>query len=203
MYLASCYNEYYTLIGMSIPALAKAFFEILNEHVGPFDRPIEFRVFPFDAGGALNFLTVGKGRCRFVKYVSWDLFGNPNQKRGSLGRFELLCECDSEEWCLDILTNIGRQTFETLFEPGDTLDIGVWVGSNAPLQGVLFDVGLTIELEAEEQFERAGLLRCVGITRPELEFAKVHGTEALIKRLKRSGIYPKTITNRGSADLGP
>lgn len=186
---------------MSVAALAKAFFAILEERVGPFDRPIEFRVFPFDAGGALNFLTVGKGRAKLVKYVSWDLFGHPHQKRGSLGRYELLCECDSEQWCLDILTNIGRQSLKTLFEPGDTLDIGIWVGPNAPIQGVLFDEGLKIELEAGGQIERAGLLRCVGITRPELEFARVHGVGTLIERLKRYGIYPKTVTNRAPVDL--
>ena len=184
---------------MSISTLSREFLRVVEEHLGAFDRPIEFRVFPFDAGGALNFLTIARGE-PFVTYVSWDLFGHEQQQHGSLGRYELLTTCDNEEWCLDVLTKIGRQGCEEVFEPGDTFDIGPWVGPQVPLQGVVFEEAL----RAVVQQERCGLLRCIGVTRPELGFAVRCGTPALVERLKRAGIYPRTIVRRGdSIDLAP
>ncbi len=175
---------------MSVSELAKEFFRILEERVGPFDRPFQFRVFPFDAGGSLNFLTVSAEEHKpFVTYVSWDLFSHEQQKRGSLGRYELLAVCDDEKWCLDVLTNVGRQSLQEVFEPGDTFDIGPWVNSNALIQGIVFEEGLRMEL----QQEYCGLLRCIGVTRPELEFARKHGTPALAGCLQRAGIYPRTV----------
>jgi|YelNatPaOPRAMG01_1025707.scaffolds.fasta_scaffold78922_2 hypothetical protein len=186
---------------MKVSNLAKAFFRELDQRVGPFDRPIQFRVFPFDAGGALNLLTVGAGRKEFVTYVSWDLFGHPRQKRGKLGRYELLVVCDDENWAIETLTNIGRQSLQTVFNPGDTLDIGPWVGPSSPLQGVIFEQVLKLELDDPPGKVSCGLLGCIGITRSELEFAIRFGVEALVEQLKGAGIYPRTMTRRGSIDL--
>ena len=178
---------------MSLSLLSKEFFRVIDERVGPFDRPFEFRVFPFDAGGALNFLTVGIGRSEpFVTYVTWDLFGHEQQKRGSFGRYELLATCDDAQWCSDVLTKIGRLGLQELFEPGDTLDIGQWVNADAPIQGVVFEEAFCAELLGEH----CGLLRCIGVTRPELEFAMKHGTPALIERLDRAHVYPHTMIHR-------
>jgi len=176
---------------MSISTVASGFLQIVEEHFGAIDRPIEFRVFPFDAGGAVNLLTIGRGR-PFVTYVSWDLLGQEHQQHGSLGRYELLAVCDDTEWCLNILTNIGRQGLQEVFEPGDTFDIGPWVASDAPLQGVVFDEALRVVVQQES----CGLLRCIGVTRPEMEFAMRHGTPALVERLKDAGIYPRTVVGR-------
>jgi putative acetyltransferase len=182
---------------MSVTTLSNEFLRIIEEHLGAFDRPIEFRVFPFDAGGALNFLTIGRGK-PFVTYVSWDLLGHEQQQRCSFGRYELLATCDDAEWCLDVLTNIGRQGLQEGFEAGDTFDIGPWVGSDAPLQGVIFEDAF----HAEVQQERCGLLRCIGVTRHELEFAVRRGTPALVECLQRAGIYPRTLVHRkGSIEL--
>ena len=178
---------------MSISLLSKEFFRVIDERVGPFDRPFQFRVFPFDAGGALNFLTVGVGRGEpFVIYVTWDLFGHEEQKRGSFGRYELLAICDDEQWCFDVLTKIGRLGLQEIFEPGDTLDIGTWVSAETPIQGVVFEDAFSTELK----HEHCGLLRCIGVTRPELEFAMRHGVPALVERLKRADIYPCTAIHR-------
>src|SRR5688572_27429193 len=117
---------------MSVPQLAKAFFRHIDKSIGPFDRPFQFQVFPFDAGGGLNLLTVGAGRGdQFVTYVTWDLLGNEEQKRGHLGRYELTAICDDGDWCQDVLTKIGRQSLREVFEPGDTLDLGIWVAPDA------------------------------------------------------------------------
>ncbi len=178
---------------MNLPKLSKKFFALLDDRIGPFDRPFQFRVFPFDAGGALNFLTVGVGRGdSFITYVSWDLFGHEQQKRGGLGRYELLVVDDDQKWCVDVLTKIGRQSLQEVFEPGDTLDIGSWVEPEAPIQGVVFEDALRQELSGEP----CGVLRCIGITRPELEFAKSHGPGMLAERLQQAGVYPHTVVQR-------
>jgi hypothetical protein len=112
-----------------------------------------------------------------------------------------MAACDDENWCLEILTRIGRQGLQTVFEPGDTIDIGRWSQGGAALQGVFFEAGLETHIECGEQPERCGLLRCIGVTRPELEFAITHGVTALSHRLRLAGIYPATTAARESIDL--
>jgi len=182
---------------MNIPELAKTFFQSLDEEIGPFDRPLQFHPFPFDAGGSLNFLSIGAGKRPFVTYVSWDLFGHPDQRRGDLGRYELITTCDSEDWCLGAVTNIGKQSLQELFSPGDTLDIGAWVGRENALQGVVFEEVFKTKIGNVQ----CGLLGCIGITRPELEFAIKEGASSLIERLKRNGIYPHTVSGRKTVNL--
>lgn len=186
---------------MNISELAKAFFKTIDERIGPFDRPFQYRPFPFDAGGALNLLTVGVGRESFVTYVSWDLFGHPEQKRGSLGRYELLAVCDDSQWCIDILSKIGRQSLQTLFHPGDTLDISPWVNSEDVIRGIVFEQELQTQIQIGLHREDCGLLRCIGITQAELKFASKQGVPALVERLKQGGVYPRTIVRRESVDL--
>jgi hypothetical protein len=188
-------------VDMDACALAEAFFRSLDEKIGPFDRPFHFRVFPFEAGGALDFLTIGAGRGEFVTYLTWGLLGNPEQKHGALGPYEIVVACNDEHWCLEVLTNIGRQGLQEVFEGGDTLDIGAWVGAAAPLQGVIFEEALFVELRDLPIPQTCRLLRCIGVTRREMEFAIRRGTESLIQRLRASGLYPMTNPKRGSLDL--
>ena len=188
---------------MSVSKLSKIFFQLIDERIGPFDRPFQFRPFPFDTGGSLNFLTIGaKNGEPFTTYVSWDLFGHEKQKRGKLGRYELLAVCDDENWCVDVLTQIGRQGLNEIIESGDTFDIGPLVKPEMTLQGVIFEEAFRTKLRRWISSEPCGLLRCIGVTRPELEFARKHGVPTLIDKLKRAGLYPKTIVQRkDSVDL--
>ena len=186
-----------------VPAIAKAFFQTLDKEIGPFDRPFQFHPFPFDAGGSLNFLTVGAGREEFVTYVSWDLLGHPEQKRGALGRYELLAVCNNAEWCADVLTNVGRQGLEELLQPGDTMDIAGWVGASSALQGLIFEEGLRVRLEVAGRPEACGLLRCIGVCRSELEYAMRHGVRALAEHLARAEVYPRTALSRAAIELPP
>jgi len=183
---------------MSVSELAKEFFRVIEGQFGPFDRPIQFRPFPFDAGGALNFLTVGAGQKTCVTYISWDLFGHPKQKRGSLGRYEVLALTDDEDWCIDVLTRVGNQCLQDLFKPGDTLDIAQWTSPNAAMQGIIFEEAFKTRLRSGE---RCGLLRCIGVARQELEFAVRQGVPALIEHLKRNDIYPRSMTHRAPVKL--
>jgi hypothetical protein len=186
---------------MNLTNLAKKFFKTIDQRIGPFDRPLNFRPFPFDAGGALNFLTIGAGKGKIASYVSWDLFGNKMQKRGSLGRYELLVSCDCEQWVLNVITNIARQSLTETFEPGDTLNIQPWAGPVDTIQGIIFEEALKINLRNGFFKERCGLLRCIGVTIPELDYAVKFGVPSLIERLKIAGIYPHTFSNRKSVDL--
>jgi hypothetical protein len=186
---------------MEVSDLAKAFFDVLDKAVGPFDRPMRFHIFPFGAGGAVNFLTVGAGRCKSVKYVTWDLLGDEGQKHGRLGRYEILTQCDDNAWCLNVITNLGRLGLSEKLEPGETVDIGAWVDPKDSLQGVALEEALSVVLGEGRHRENCGLLRCIGITRPELEFARQYGVEALFRHLRRADIYPRTITKRRSVDL--
>lgn len=189
---------------MSVTRLAKKFFRILDKQLGPFDRPIQFRVFPFGAGGSLNFLSVTtNGSAPFVTYVSWDLFGHAEQKRGKFGRYELMAACDDGSWCFNVLTMIGRYGLSQVIEPGDTIDIGQLTDQGAPVQGVVFEAALQARLFRSFRFERCGVMRCIGVTRQELEFAISRGTPALIEALERAGIYPRTFTQRGESVVLP
>ncbi len=186
---------------MNLSDLTREFFGVVDQRIGPFDRPFQFRPFPFDAGGALNFLTIREHGDPFVTYLSWDLLGQPNQKRGSLGRYELLAVCDDEEWCLEILTSIGRQSLLEVLNPGETLDIAAWTKTDATIQGVVFDEALRTHLGTGPRREACGVLTCIGVTRPELAFALRRGGTALVERLKQSGVYPRTMIQRASVDL--
>jgi hypothetical protein len=43
-----------------------------------------------------------------------------------------------------------------------------------------------------------GVLRVIGVTRRELEYAQEHGVPSLVARLKSAGIYPNTLFDRAS-----
>jgi hypothetical protein len=124
---------------MDLPQLADIFFNRIELEFGPFDRPFQFHIFPFEAGGSLDYFTVGRNSEQFVTYITWGLLGHSELKRGSLGRYELLAVCDDEDWCREILTNIGRMSLMSRLEPGETVDIGAWVQPTEAIQALVLD----------------------------------------------------------------
>ncbi len=85
-------------------------------------------------------------------------------------------------------------TLETVFGNGHTMDIGPWVEPDAPLQGVVFEEACRVRID-EVSF---GVLRVIGVSRTEMEYAQEHGVPALVLKLNSSGIYPRTLINRKS-----
>jgi hypothetical protein len=81
-----------------------------------------------------------------------------------------------------------------VFGHGHTLDIGVWVKPNDPIQGILLEKACTTQIDGE----RFGILRCIGITRPEMEYARLNGSARLLNHLKKKDVYPDTTLNRKS-----
>ena len=170
-------------------------FTPLEASIGPIDRDTIVAIVGFDLGGPLNFCTIGReegGPC--ITYVSCELAVRDDQKPSELGRYELLSECDDEQWVRSIVSNIGRMTMETTFGTGHTMDIGPWVGPDAPVQGVVFEEECRCQIEGVP----FGVLRVIGVSRPEMEYAQRIGVPSLLERLKAAGIYPRTLTRRPS-----
>lgn len=165
---------------------------------GPVDRDTLMALVGFDEGGPLNFCTIGRDtRAPVITYVSCELAVREAQVPNATGRYELLASCEQEDWVRGILSNIGRMTLETAFNDGDTMDIGSWVNEGwfkprPVIRGVLFKTEATARVDGN----RYGILRCIGITRSEMEYAQSQGTPALIALLRQGGVYPHTVLDR-------
>jgi len=149
----------------------RTLYEPLVAKLGPVDAETMFAIIGFGAGGPLNFCTFGRERGEPIgTYVSCELAFYEEQQPSSAGPYELLASCDNELWVRSILSDIGRISMEVSFDDGHTLDISERVndeGVRPPLQGVLFSEECRTRIEGRSY----GVLRVVGITRPELEFA--------------------------------
>ena len=77
---------------------------------------------------------------------------------------------------------------------GHTLDIGAWVAASEPIQGVLFEQVYATEVDATPY----AVLRVIGITRAEMDYAREHGSEELKRTLAVAGVYPRTIVSRST-----
>jgi hypothetical protein len=98
-----------------------------------------------------------------------------------------------------VLTGVGAMSLEVAFDDGLTLDIGGWVNSGwlkrkPPLQGLLFSEGYCVNIDGQPY----GVMRCVGITRPELKFAQSESVPELVAKVSQAGIYPNTLVGRAS-----
>jgi hypothetical protein len=85
-------------------------------------------------------------------------------------------------------------SLETAFADGHTLDIGPWVEPDEPMQGLLFETISAVRIDGRDY----AVLRLIGITRDELEYAYDHSVGELLGRLKAAGVYPNTATQRAS-----
>lgn len=171
------------------------FFASLEQQIGRIDTHTIVSIAGFDMGGPLNFCTIGAlNGSEYTTYVSCELALCHEQLPGEHGRYELLTSCDDERWARSILSEIGRMSLDVAFGDGHTLDIGAWVDEGAPIQGVLFEEILVAEIADKEY----SILRCIGITRGEMEYALEHGSDELIARLQNVGVYPHTTLSRVS-----
>jgi hypothetical protein len=170
-------------------------FAPLAAQIGPIDRNTMFAIIGFDCGGPLNFCTIDADRGkRVITYVSCELAFRQEQIPSEVGRYELLCSCDDEQWVRSHLTDLGRMSFDTKFGHGHTVDIGVAVAPDAPIQGVVFENQSSVTIDAQSY----GVLRVIGITRAEMDYKLEHGLSALVRVLKASHVYPDTLVDRAS-----
>jgi hypothetical protein len=180
---------------MEYQVFYRQLFAPLETSIGPIDRDTVVAIVGFDASGPLNFCTIGSERSvSCITYVSCELAVRDDQIPCEFGRYELLCTCDDEKWVRSVISDIGRMTLETAFGNGHTMDIGGWVGPDDPLQGVVFEEASRCRIGGVP----FGVLRVVGVTRPEMEYAQERGTQALLRKLKATDIYPCTLMRRSS-----
>ena len=173
-------------------------FEPIEARLGPLDQETLLAIIGFDAGGPLNFCTVGKERnSSFVTYISCELAVRGDQKVGELGPYELMMTCDDENWCRSILSEVGRMSLEVAFGHSHILDIGPWVRKRFPIQGIAFEAFASVRIGRRKY----SILQCHGLTRLELNYAVEAGAEGLLRRFKQAGIYPKTTAHRQSVEL--
>ena len=90
----------------------------------------------------------------------------------------------------------------TLIEATHTLVVG---GGQAGLCASYYlrekrvpHVVLEREATAKIDGKKYGVMRVIGITRPELKFAVKKGVTPLIAKLKKAGVYPRTDVGRES-----
>jgi hypothetical protein len=180
---------------MDTRAFYKRLFAPLEETLGSIDPDTLVAIIGFDAGGPLNFCTFGiNGGVSPVIYVSCELAVRREQVPSEFGRYELLASCSDEQWIRSVVSDIGRMSLESRFGDGHTMDIGPIVDGIAPIQGVIFEKVCSTRI----RFVSYGVLRVVGVTRPEMEYAQEHGVPALVTRLKAADVYPDTQLNRAS-----
>ncbi len=180
---------------MDYKAFYAQLFRPVRERIGPIDEMTIAAIVGFDCGGPVSLATVGYGKEDFVSYITCELAVREQQRPAAFGRYEFMMTCDDEEWARKILTTLGQMSLTSAFGHGHTIEIGAIVSPGCALQGLVL-----------EEFSRAtidgggyGILRAIGVTRSQLEFAMENGTEPLTERLKLAGLYPLTIV-RGKCD---
>jgi hypothetical protein len=179
----------------SYGAFYRKLFAPLEEMIGSIDPETIFAVMGFDAGGPLNFNTIGaRGGKQFVTYVSCELAVRAEQRPSEFGHYELLASCDNEQWVRHYISEIGRMSLTEAFGHGHTLDFGECVEESAPLQGVIFEKMFSIEIDDSSY----GIMRCIGVSRPEMAHARERGSASLFELLKQAHVYPHTDTRRSS-----
>jgi len=172
-------------------------FKPIEDRIGPIDPNTIVAIVGFDCGGPLNFCTVGYGQTAFVTYVSCELAVRKEQQHGRSGPFELMVTCDDERWVRKVLTNIGQMSLESVLEHGHTVDVSAIIDSECKIKGVVLEEFARVRIK----WRKHGILRCHGVTMPELEFAMKFGTNELLNEFKRTGVYPNTSIHRDSIEL--
>ena len=178
------YNSFYSKL-----------FAPLESTLGPIDANTIVAIIGFDAGGPLTFCTIGYDTTHPTNtYVSCEMAVRDEQRPSEAGRYELLVSCDDERWVRSVMTDIARMSCEVSLGDGHTVDIEPWVGEDARLQGIL------LERLCESSIDGLPycILRVVGVTRAELEFAREKGVAQLVAKLKECGVYPNTLIDRKS-----
>lgn len=170
-------------------------FRSVHERIGPMDDTDIVPFVGFDRGGLIRLSTVGRDRDEFVTYVTCELATRDEQQLASLGNYEFMITCDDQSWAREVLTQVGKMSFNTAFEDGHAMDFCEAFGPDFPLAGLVV-----------EEFARASvddrpcaIYQIHGVTRTELDYAIRFGTKKLLEVFKNAGLYPQTAVNRGQS----
>jgi len=165
---------------------------------GPLDSTQLTPPVTFDEGGAVNLATVGRDRrSNFVTYVTCELACYTNQRPSPVGPFEILLTTNDQGWAQAVLTALGRLSFDDELDQGHSVNVGRIVGPNVSLQGVIFERFSTTKIGPRHY----SIMRCIGITRAEMQWCLNFSPGALVKRYKQAGLYPNSDVRRASVPL--
>jgi CBS-domain-containing membrane protein len=85
-------------------------------------------------------------------------------------------------------------SLEAQFDHSHTIDMSPVVDQKAKLQGIVLERFVTTKIKSTT----FSILRVHGVSRRELKLAMEEGSGALFDHLKKSGVYPNTVTKRNS-----
>jgi hypothetical protein len=126
--------------------------------------------------------------------VSCELAVRDEQVPSDAGRFEIMSHCNDEAYAQRLLTRVGELSFDAELGHHHTIELWGEEESDSALRGVLLELAHRVTVGGEP----FAILRCVGVTQPELVFAREPGVPALIALLVAAGVYPRTDPTRAS-----
>jgi hypothetical protein len=184
-------------VGGSEPRYAEFYEQLLMplvETYGPVQRILS-AIVGFDSGGPVKTCILGAGPSeKMHAFVTCELAVRTDQKSGSLGRYELLTVCDSPEWAHATLSRIAHLSMNDALDAEHAIDLRSMPKLPGSFEGVLVEVFTRRQIEGRDY----AIVRCIGITRPEMEFARREGTERLRQRLLAADAYAATRCSRES-----
>lgn len=175
----------------------------LERVFGPAAPNVYHAPVPLNVGGSADVLAFPDCISDAVVYCTADMTGDPSIEQQPSGTvaFELAMCCRKDqkilnEYAPSILSQLAPYTLRAELRHGHTMEIGEIADTGLPAlvfqdwehSGAGFEFGGRVY----------GLLRCVGITQAESEFAQARGGAALLERLSAVGLLPVTVANRGS-----
>jgi hypothetical protein len=170
-------------------AVHRAMVRAIEEQVGEFREESLVPIVGFSAGGPLAF-RVTDVRDGFASYLSCELV-DEQMKRKLRAPYELLATCDDEGWVMERLSRIAELGLEKRLDHGHTFDFGQDAAAG-PIQGVALELAATVRVAGK----RYRVLRCHGLLRPELEFARERSVDLLLGKLRAAGVYPRISATR-------
>jgi hypothetical protein len=182
---------------------------LLGEHLGEPDDSVLAAILGWQVGGPVDLWIFPADRGTVFTTMQLVSPGRTNQKRSSLGKFELAgatrlrkgIDGDINEngsaWLeasMDIrsmLTSIAHYSSMARLEPLQTAEIPGEDGNTC----IVFDKAVGGQTLLGEPF---GVLWCIRVHPQELAFARSESTGGLIERLKSAGVYPNSDLDRAS-----
>jgi Suppressor of fused protein (SUFU) len=132
-------------------------------------------------------------------YVTAEMTGEDvGQRRSTLGNYELMI-CTQQELpkAADLVSKLARYTCDATLEPEHTMDVPDYFGDST-IRALLFTHPRDEPVRFEFLDQSYGLLLCIGITAPELAFARSVGANELLRLLNEHRVFPYTIPDRPS-----
>ena len=166
--------------------------------LGPAEDMVYHAVIPLFLGGdadVVEFRQYIGGHC----YVTSEMTGDPEQNQSSLGSYELmLCTREPSRWAPNLISRLARYTYESVLEPGHTMDIGPALPEGSSASALLFAHPALTERSFTVTGIRSGILLCMTILPDELEYCFKYKSNALLRMLKQNGVFPFSDLNRPS-----